>query len=67
MAYQRIKPWGEERADLRMGVLAALTANLHRGKGQKPYTAKDFMPKFSNVQRGRELKQKLKSIFGGKV
>lgn len=45
-AYYSLEPWGEERADLRMGILAAVMANAWRGKNQQAYKPADFMPKF---------------------
>jgi hypothetical protein len=39
-----IEPIGEERADLRMGILAAVTANLWRGKRGRKAKPLDFMP-----------------------
>lgn len=45
-AYERLEPWGEERGDLRNGILAALVANLTRGQGQKAYGPADFMPDY---------------------
>ncbi len=46
MAYSRLEPWGEERDDLRMGIIASTIANANRGKGQKPFTPQQFMPDF---------------------
>lgn len=40
----QIGPWGEDRADLRSGILAALLFNVHRGPRQKAKGAADFMP-----------------------
>lgn len=46
-AYFAEEPWGEERADLRSGILASTIANWS-GKvlreGEKPMTPRDFMP-----------------------
>jgi hypothetical protein len=42
--YESIEPFGEQRADLRAGIIASVIANVNRGKGQKPFTATDFMP-----------------------
>ena len=50
LAYYQIEPWGDERADLRNGILCALTANMHRSKGRK-FKAGDFMPKFGKDKR----------------
>jgi len=54
MAYYSLEPFGEERADLRFGMLMALLANINRDpeKRREPYTAEEFMPKF-----GEEYKQ----------
>ena len=47
LAYAEAEPFGEERADLRMAILAAVEANVHRSRrGQKTYKPQDFMPKF---------------------
>jgi len=46
MVYAEWEPFGEERADLRMGILAAVTANGGRKKGQRAFKASDFIPKF---------------------
>ena len=45
-AYYQIEPWGEERADLRAGIIASTIANVNRGKGQKAFMPSDFMPDF---------------------
>lgn len=46
IAYDHIEPFGERRADLRAGIVAAVTANAFRGKDSKPFQASDFMPDF---------------------
>ncbi len=51
MAYDRIEPFGEMRADLRSGIIAAAVVNVNRGRGQKPFPASDFMPKFDEPER----------------
>lgn len=50
VAYFESEPFGEERADLRMAQLCALTANVHRGRGHKAYRPKDFMLDFKPRQ-----------------
>ncbi|MGF6976355.1 hypothetical protein QFZ94_004805 [Paraburkholderia sp. JPY465] len=42
----RREPWGERMADLRMGTLASLFANLHRDTKRKkePFVPSDFAP-----------------------
>lgn len=46
--YAAIEPFGEDRADLRMGILASVIANASRDpdKRPKPFEPKDFMPDF---------------------
>ncbi|RQM48648.1 hypothetical protein EHZ19_10610 [Paraburkholderia bannensis] len=46
MEFEKIEPFGERLADLRMGTLAALLANLHRDTKRKrePYVPSDFAP-----------------------
>jgi hypothetical protein len=46
MAYNKLEPWGEERADLRAGIVASVIANSNRGKNQKAFKPQDFMPSF---------------------
>lgn len=42
-----IEPWGEGRADLRMGILAATVANTQRSPESEPFSAADFLPNFA--------------------
>jgi len=71
MAYFQLEPFGEGRADLRMGILASLVSNMFTKKGSKRYTPKDFMPEFDKPKVDwREMLQKVKIInamFNGKV
>lgn len=41
-AFWRVDPWGDQRADLRQGVLASLVASMAGAKGKPPEPA-DFM------------------------
>ncbi len=50
-AYYQLEPWGEERADLRAGIIASTIANVNRGKGQRAFTPSDFMPEFNKPIR----------------
>ncbi len=51
IAYDQLEPFGEQRADLRAGITAATVANVNRGKGQRPFAAADFMPKFAEERK----------------
>lgn len=46
--YFSVEPFGEDRADLRAGTIAATIANSHRDPNLKPqpFTSQDFMPDF---------------------
>ena len=75
MAYAAIEPFGEERADLRAGIISATIANCHsRKKGAPAFKVDQFMPKFKPPVRkwptADELVQKMKwlnQLYGGKV
>lgn len=46
MVFYGLEPWGEERADLRAGIVASTVANVHRAPGSAPLTADEFMPRY---------------------
>lgn len=50
IAYAHLEPFGEERADLRMGILASTFVNMMSAKGKR-YQPKDFMPKFGPTEQ----------------
>jgi len=52
MAFDRIEPLGEARADLRMARLMSLIANLYRDekKHPAPFTAVEFMLRFDEPE-----------------
>ena len=62
MAYDSLEPFGEERADLRMGVIASTIANVNRGKNTKAFSAQDFMPKFGQQEEEEPYKQSTEEI-----
>ena len=69
MAYSRLEPWGEERADLRAGIVASTIANSNRGKGQKPFKPQQFMPDFepeTEEQAAARLMARAMAALGGK-
>ena len=43
-AFYEQEPFGDFRADLRAGIVAATVANVHRGSKTPPFTPQDFMP-----------------------
>ena len=52
IAYAKLEPFGEERADLRMAILATLIANAIRDpdKQPTPFEVSDFMPQFEKQE-----------------
>lgn len=52
LAYYRLEPWGEERGDLRAGIVASTVANAWRGKDVLPFNPGDFMPEFGPPDAG---------------
>jgi len=68
LAYSRIEPWGEERDDLRMGIVASTIANVNRSKNQKLFTPDQFMPQFepeTEEQAAERLIAKARKALGG--
>lgn len=78
MAYAEVEPFGEERADLRSGIIASTVANTARDpkKRRKPYSADEFMPHFLTEQpedpeipqwqKQLVIVEMLNAAFGGK-
>jgi hypothetical protein len=54
IALYAVDPWGEQRADLRTGILASTMANIHRGKGSQAFSPADFMPRYEASARKDE-------------
>ena len=65
VAYDKIEPFGDRRADLRTATIAAILANQNRKRGQKPFTHEDFMPRFKHarVQSAEEVRRRLMLFF----
>jgi hypothetical protein len=51
MAYFELEPWGEERADLRAGIVASTLANIHRSDKTRAFSPLDFMPYSEKIVR----------------
>ena len=47
--FYSMEPFGDERGDLQAGIIASTVANANRGKNSKPYSPKDFIPKFRDT------------------
>jgi hypothetical protein len=60
MAYAEVEPFGEDRADLRSGIVAATVYNLNRGRGMPSMKPVDFIPRFERRrQTAEEMAQRL--------
>lgn len=73
VAFYRVEPFGEERADLRSALQTATVANMKRGKGKRPFKLSDFLLKFDwsvkeDLRHGQvdqqALAAKVKSVLG---
>lgn len=53
-AFLAMEPSGEERADLRAGIVSSTIANAHRQKKGKTYKPKDFMVDFNRKEQTEE-------------
>ena len=62
MAYYRLDPWGQERSDLRAGIVASTIANVYRGK-RRPLQPKDFMPHFGAKTPRVQTKEQVLSVL----
>lgn len=69
--YSSIEPFGEERADLRAGIVASAVLNANRSKStDKVWSAQDFLMKFgkedeanqpyTDVEKWEKLKRSMK-------
>jgi hypothetical protein len=78
-AYARLEPFGEQRADLRAGIIAAVIASAFRNpkKRKDPFSPADFMPVFSKAKAEAEAEEQspgqmlafveiLNAMYGGK-
>lgn len=72
IAYNRIEPWTSQREFLGHAIVASTIANVHRGKGKRPYQASDFMPRFEK-KKSRSISDQRRLVMafclasGGKV
>ena len=58
-AYYNLEPWGEQKADIRTGIIASTIANVNRGKNTKAFSHEDFVLK-SRQELEHEARQKKK-------
>jgi hypothetical protein len=66
MVFYGLDPFGEQRADLRAGIVASVVNNRWRGRHETPREPADFMPfREQPKQTPDEIKRTLRTILGG--
>ena len=71
MAYYNIEPFGDERADLRAGIIASTIVNVHSEKGKRATVPADFMAfkeqrtKDTSAKSPDDLRAKFDALTGG--
>jgi len=69
--YDTLAPFGDERADLRAGVVAATMANAWRGKNQRAFAPADFLLRFEPERPSQDVlmakAMRITAAQGGKV
>lgn len=60
-AYYRLEPFGDERADLRAGIVASTVANAHRDRKRRarPFEAREFLPHFETEREPQSWEDQL--------
>ena len=61
-AEYQLDPWGDERADLRMGIIACTIANVNRAKG-RTFKPGDFMPEFDKQAKQRQTPEEMAAVM----
>ncbi len=60
--YSDLEPFGEERADLRAGQIAAMLYNINRKRGSASKNARDFLLFGEKAKPRRKTWQEMKAI-----
>ena len=63
MAYDNIEPFGDQRADLRAGIISSTIFNMGRGKKAKAMGPIDFMAYVKRPDKSLDLTNKIKAVF----
>lgn len=59
MAYYELEPWGEERDDLRTGVVASTIVNMNKTKGS-PSKPSDFLLNFDKEKDKQSWEEQMR-------
>ena len=63
IAYYKIDPFGEDRADYRNAIMCTLFGNAHKKKGARSFRIDDFMPVWEKVVQSAKSMQKTLFAF----
>ena len=63
-AKYEIDPWGEDRADLRAGIIASTIANVNRESKRKAFVPRDFMPDFDSKPKPAQSQREMAAVMG---
>lgn len=63
MAYEILEPFGERRADLRMGISTAAMLNSRRVRGSRVTKPEDLMPNFDKPFRPKQTQAQMRKII----
>jgi hypothetical protein len=65
IAYDRVEPIGEWRADIRNAMLMTLLANVHRDPKRRPFKLDQFLPFVpKHAPTADELEERFRAIVG---
>lgn len=62
IAFNNLEPFGEERADLRAGIIASTVANVG-SQGRKQFKPQDFMPTYGPQRKPRQSVEDMKAVL----
>lgn len=70
MAYAKLEPFGEERSDLRSGIVASTIANALTDESES-FDPQDFMPDFEEQfvplwKKQKQTVEQINKMFGGR-
>lgn len=62
--YFALEPWGEERADLRAGIVSSTIANVNRMKtSDKVWNATEFMPYYEDAAPTKKNSPETEALY----
>lgn len=62
IAYSRVEPWGEERADLRAALICKTLADINTPKGKRPMKLEDFLLKFDQEPKTQSTDEMIGTV-----